>query len=51
VRKVAARKIEIIVPVTLWEKLKDCEAKKGVKMGDLIARAIVKVIEEFEGGS
>ena len=50
-RKVAARKIEIIVPVTLWEKLKDCEAKKGVKMGDLIARAIVKVIEEFEGGS
>jgi hypothetical protein len=32
----------------LWEKLKNCEAKSGVKMEDLIARAIVKVVEEFE---
>jgi len=44
----ATRKLEIVVPVTLLERLEKVAAKSGVRKEDLIARALVKVIEEFE---
>jgi len=46
----ATRDIRIIIPVTVWEKLDKIERKTGVTKEDLIMRAIVRIIEEFEGG-
>jgi sulfur transfer complex TusBCD TusB component (DsrH family) len=46
----AVRKLEIVVPVTLLERLEKVAAKSGLRKEDLIARALVKVIEEFEKG-
>jgi predicted DNA-binding protein len=45
----SARSITIIVPDVLYDRLSKIEQKKGIRKEDLIARAIVKVIEEFEG--
>jgi len=45
----AARKLEIIIPNKVWQKLDNIEKKQGIKKEDLLMRALVKVIEEFEG--
>lgn len=45
----ATKVIRIIIPVTIWEKLSKIERKAGLTKEDLIMRAIVKIIEEFEG--
>jgi sulfur transfer complex TusBCD TusB component (DsrH family) len=46
----AVRKLEVVVPATLLERLEKAAAKSGLRKEDLIARALVKVIEEFEKG-
>jgi len=45
----AARKLEVIIPNKIWEKLDKVEKKQGIKKEDLLMRALIKVIEEFEG--
>jgi len=45
---VSARKLEIVVPSRIWERLERVEAKTGIKKEDILMRAVVKVIEEFE---
>jgi len=45
----AAKKLEIVVPIRVWEKLEKIEKKQGLRKEDLLMRAIIKVIEEFEG--
>ena len=44
----AAKKLEIVIPSTVWEKLEMIERKTGIRKEDIIMRAIVKTIEEFE---
>ena len=44
----ASRKLEFVVPATLIERLEKVAAKSGLRKEDLIMRALVKVIEEFE---
>jgi len=41
-------KIEVYLPDKVYERLKKIEKEQGVKMQDILIRAIVKVIEEFE---
>jgi len=45
---VGARKLEIVVPARIWERLIRVEEKTGISKEDLLMRALVKVIEEFE---
>jgi len=42
-----ARKLEIIVPSRIWDKLERCEQKSGIKKEDLLMRSLIKVLEEF----
>ena len=46
----AVRKLEFAVPVTLLERMERAAAKSGLRVEDLIMRALVKVVEEFEKG-
>jgi len=46
---VGARKLEIVVPARIWDRLVKVEEKTGISKEDLLMRALVKVIEEFEG--
>jgi len=46
-----ARKLEIIVPARIWDRLNKCEKRAGIKKEDLLMRAVIKVIEEFESSS
>lgn len=46
----ASREIRLIIPGNVYEALRKVEDKTGIKMEDLIMRALVKVIEEFGGG-
>ena len=41
------RKLELVIPDRIWRKLEECQARTGVRIEDLIMRAILKVIEEF----
>jgi len=43
-----ARKLEIVVPSRIWDRLTRVEEKTGITKEDLLMRALVKVIEEFE---
>jgi len=45
----SARKLEIVVPSRIWDRLSRVEAKTGIKKEDILMRAVVKVLEEFEG--
>jgi len=47
-RFMGARKLEIVVPARIWERLIRVEEKTGISKEDLLMRALVKVIEEFE---
>jgi len=56
----AVRKLEILVPGRLWDKLEDLERKTNIRKEDLFLRAVInlldgvrcpgcgKVIKEFE---
>jgi len=44
----AARKLEIVVPSRIWERLQRIEDKTGIRKEDILMRAVVRVIEEFE---
>ena len=39
----------IRVPEPIAERLRKCSEKAGLRVEDLIMRAIIKVIEEFSG--
>jgi len=45
----AVRKLEIVIPAQIWDRLDKVEKKTGITKEDLLMRALVKVIEEFEG--
>ncbi|MGB9693793.1 MAG: hypothetical protein ACPLYF_03020 [Fervidobacterium sp.] len=47
----SAKRLEIIIPVTIWDRLEKIEQKEGIRKEDIIMRTLVKVIEEFEEGS
>jgi len=40
-----AMKLEIVVPVRVWEKLSELEAKTGVRKEDIFMRAVINIIE------
>jgi len=44
-----ARKLEIIIPSRIWDRLENVERKTGITKEDILMRAVIKVIEEFEG--
>lgn len=44
----ASKVLQIVVPAKLYDRLVQCSKKSGVSKEDLIMRALVKVIEEFE---
>jgi hypothetical protein len=44
---VAARKLEIVIPERLWEKLSEIEAKAGIRKEDIFMRAVVNIVEGF----
>jgi len=46
---VSARRLEIVVPSRIWDRLSEVEAETGISKEDLLMRALVKVIEEFKG--
>lgn len=46
----ATRRLDIVIPASVWERLEKIERATGVRKEDLIMRALVKVIEEFESG-
>jgi len=41
--------MEIMIPATIWERLDKIEQKQGIRKEDIIMRALVKVMDEFEG--
>lgn len=41
-------RVELVVPAKIWERLRKIENKTGIKKEDLIMRALIRVIEEFE---
>jgi transposase len=41
----AVRKLEIIIPGRLWEKLEELEAKTNVRKEDIFLRVVVDIIE------
>jgi len=42
------RRLEIIVPDLLYERLEKASRKARVKIEDILMRTLVRVIEEFE---
>jgi len=38
----------IMIPSPIWNRLEKIEQIQGIKKEDIIMRAVVKVIEEFE---
>jgi len=44
-----SERVELLVPSRLWARLEELERKTGVRKEDLLMRALVKVMEEFEG--
>jgi len=44
----ATKVLQIVVPARLYERLVRCSKKSGISKEDLIMRALIKVIEEFE---
>lgn len=46
----AVRRLEIVIPSQIWDKLEKIERKTGITKEDLVMRGLVKVMEEFERG-
>lgn len=44
------KKMEIMIPETIYLRLEKIEQKKGIRKEDILMRTLVKVIEEFEAG-
>jgi len=44
-----SKEIRIVLPEKVYNELKNVQDKTGIRMEDLITRAIIKVIEEFKG--
>jgi len=42
-------RLEIVIPSRIWERLEKIEKKAGIRKEDILMRALIKVIEEFEG--
>jgi hypothetical protein len=40
-----ARELRLIIPSRLWEKLDELEKRTGVRKEDILARAIVVIVE------
>lgn len=40
-----ARRLEVIIPARLWEKLEELEQKTGVRKEDIFMRAVVMIVE------
>jgi hypothetical protein len=43
--EMAVRKLEIIIPGRLWDKLEELEAKTNIRKEDIFLRAVVDIIE------
>jgi len=41
----AARKLEVIVPARLWDKMDVLERETGIRKQDMLMKAIVNIIE------
>jgi transposase len=41
----AVRKLEIIIPGRLWDKLEELEAKTNIRKEDIFLRVVVDIIE------
>jgi hypothetical protein len=39
------RKLEIVIPARLWERLEQTEQRTGVRKEDILMRAVVNIIE------
>jgi len=42
---VGARRLEIIIPARLWDRLSEFEVKTGIRKEDLFMRAVINIIE------
>jgi hypothetical protein len=43
----AGRKLELVIPARLWEKLNEFEQRTGIKKEDLFTRTLINLIEGF----
>jgi len=43
----AGRKLELVIPARLWDKLNEFEQRTGIKKEDLFARTLINLIEGF----
>jgi hypothetical protein len=46
----SAKRISIVVPATIWDRLEKASKEQDMTVEDLLMRAVIKVIEEFEKG-
>ncbi|MEM2612288.1 MAG: hypothetical protein QW332_06100 [Thermoproteota archaeon] len=44
----SVKSLTVTIPSTIWERLDKIEKEQGIKKEDILMRAVVKVIEEFE---
>ena len=42
------KEIRVVVPDQVYQKLREISKETGISVSDIILRAIVKVLEEFE---
>jgi hypothetical protein len=40
-----ARELRLVIPARLWEKLEGLEKSTGVRKEDIVARALVNIVE------
>jgi len=41
-------KLEVVIPLRVWERLNEVEQKTGIRKEDILMSAVVKVIEGFQ---
>jgi len=46
--RMMVNRLELVIPPRIWERLVRIERKAGIRKEDLVMRALVRVIEEFE---
>jgi len=47
-QRMSAKRIELIVPSPFYDRLVAVAKRKGIRLEDLVLRALVKIVEEFE---
>jgi len=41
----AVRELKLIIPARLWDKLNELEERAGIRKEDIVARALINIVE------